>query len=285
MLSSSWPYLSLFRDHPFVEDGEQEAATVTALPIGLSGVLFVVVLPALAIGAQLLIRRSWPALADGEHNDVAGFIIAVVGVIYAVLLAFVVIVSWEDFSKAESTVGQEASALRSIYRESQAFPPEVREHIRADVLRYASTAIDVEWPAMAAGKPGSPEVYRVLDDMSQSLAQLPANTPVQQAYLGAEADRFNQLVGFRSERLDYVEKGVPDVLWIALGVGAVVTIGFAMIFGLRSTMLHVIMTASLSAVIGVLLFVSVAIDHPFDGDVVVDPAPLERVISDFRNAP
>jgi Protein of unknown function (DUF4239) len=285
MLSSSWPYLSLFRDHPFVEDGEQEAATVTALPIGLSGVLFVVVLPALAIGAQLLIRRSWPALADGEHNDVAGFIIAVVGVIYAVLLAFVVIVSWEDFSKAESTVGQEASALRSIYRESQAFPPDVREHIRADVLRYASTAIDVEWPAMAEGKPGSPEVYGVLDDMSQSLAQLPANTPVQQAYLGAEADRFNQLVGFRSERLDYVEKGVPAVLWIALGVGAVVTIGFAMIFGLRSTMLHVIMTASLSAVIGVLLFVSVAIDHPFEGDVVVDPAPLERVISDFRDAP
>ena len=47
MLSSSWPHLSLFRDHPFVEDGEQEAATVTALPIGLSGVLFMVVLPAM----------------------------------------------------------------------------------------------------------------------------------------------------------------------------------------------------------------------------------------------
>jgi hypothetical protein len=258
---------------------------LTALPIGLTAVLFVVVLPALAIVAQLLIRRSWPALADGEHNDVAGFIIAVVGVIYAVLLAFVVIVSWEDFSKAESTVGQEASALRSIYRESQAFPPDVREHIRADVLRYASTAVEVEWPAMADGQPGSPEVYQVLDDMSQSLVQLPATTPIQQEYVGAEADRFNQLVGFRSERLDYVEKGVPGVLWIALGVGAVVTIGFAMIFGLRSTTLHVIMTASLSAVIGVLLFVSVAIDHPFEGAVVVGPAPLERVISDFHNAP
>ena len=79
----------------------------------------------------------------------AGFIIAVVGVIYAVLPAFVVIVSWENFSQAESAVGQEASALRSIYRESQAFPPDVRARIRADVLRYASTAIEKEWPAMA----------------------------------------------------------------------------------------------------------------------------------------
>jgi hypothetical protein len=77
---------------------------------------------------------------------------------------------------------------------------------------------------------------------------------------------------------------VPGVLWIALGVGAVGTIGFAMIFGLHSTTLHVVMTASLSAVIGVLLFF-IAIDHPFDGDVSVDPAPLERVISDLHNAP
>lgn len=106
------------------------AAPVTALPIWLTGILFVLVLPGLAILVQLAIRRRWPVLADGEHNDVAGFIIAVVGVIYAGLLAFVVIVSWENFSQAESTVGQEASALRSIYRESQAFPPDVRARIR-----------------------------------------------------------------------------------------------------------------------------------------------------------
>ena len=42
--------------------------------------------------------------------------------LYAVLLAFVVIVTWENFSDAERVVGQEASALRSLYRESGAFP-------------------------------------------------------------------------------------------------------------------------------------------------------------------
>ena len=244
---------------------------MTALPIWLIGILFVIVMPAVAIGVQLADPTAVAGSPEGEHNDVAGFIIAVVGVIYAVLLAFVVIVSWENFSNAESTVGQEASALRSIYRESQAFPPDVRVRIRADVLTYASTAVEKEWPAMAEGQPGSPEVNQVLDDLSQSLVQLPAATPVQQEYIGAEADRFNQLVGFRSQRLDYVERGVPAVLWIALGVGAAVTIGFAMIFGLRITALHLIMTGSLSAVIGVLLFVSVAIGQPFAGDVAVTP--------------
>jgi Protein of unknown function (DUF4239) len=254
---------------------------MTAMPVWLSGVLLILVLPAVAVLAQIGIHRTWPSLAEGEHNDVAGFIIAVVGVIYAVLLAFVVIVTWENFSNAESVVGREASALRSIYRESGAFPPDARELLHDDVRRYAEAAIEREWPAMAQGETSDPAVVQTLDEMSLHLTQLPTATPSQQEFVGGEIARFNDLVAARSERLDYVEKGVPDVLWIALVVGAAVTIGFATLFGLRSTGLHIVITASLAAVIGVLLFVSIAINHPFGGDVTVKPAPLERVLTDF----
>ena len=78
---------------------------MNALPIWLTGILLVVVLPALVVLEQVGLRRAWPALREGDHNEVAGFIIAVVGVIYAVLLGFVVIVSWENFSEAEHVVG------------------------------------------------------------------------------------------------------------------------------------------------------------------------------------
>jgi hypothetical protein len=178
-------------------------------------------------------------------------------------------------------VGQEASALRTLYRESSAFPQDVRDRPHDDVRRYAEAAVEQEWPAMAHGQAGSPAVARILDEMSEHLTQLPATTPVQQEYVGAEAARFNDLVSARSRRLDYVESGVPTVLWVALVVGALVTVGFATIFGLRSVGLHIVITASLAATIGVLLFVAVAIDHPFGGDVSVPPHPLERVLTDF----
>jgi hypothetical protein len=254
---------------------------VTDVPVWLLGVLLIVVMPAVAVGAQLGIRRIWPGLVEGDHNDVAGFIIAVVGVIYAVLLAFVVIITWENFSAAEGVVGDEASALRSIYRESAAFPEEARGRLHDDVRRYAEAAIDQEWPAMKRGQAGDPSVAGVLDQMSDHLTHLTVTTPVQQEYVGAEAARFNDLVSARSQRLDFVTGGVPAVLWIALVAGAVVTIGFATIFGLRSVGLHVLITASLATVIGVLLFVAVVINHPFGGDVVVKPHSLERVLTDF----
>jgi hypothetical protein len=254
---------------------------MSSLPVWLSALLLVIVLPAVIAAVQVVLRRRFDALREGDHNDVAGFIIAVVGVTYAVLLAFVVVVSWENFSGAEKVVGNEAGALRNVYRDSTAFPPDVRERIHADVRAYASVVVDREWPAMSRGEQGDPQVADTLDTFSQDLSALPVATPAQQQYVRVEADRFNDLVTARSARLDYVEQGVPGVLWAALIVGAVVTIGFAMIFGMRSTLLHTLMIASLTALIGVLLFVSLAIDHPFAGDIAVSPSPLQRVLEDF----
>jgi hypothetical protein len=258
---------------------------VSAWPLWLSGLLLIVVMPLCAVLAQLGLHRLIPQLAKGEHNDVAGFVIAVVGVIYAVMLGFVVIVSWEKFAAAESIVSQEASALRNIYRESAAFPDEHRERLRSDVLNYATTVIDEEWPAMARGDSSSPAVTQRLDEMFLTITDLPVDTLLEQGFLASEAARFNDLVSARSVRLDYVDQTVPGVLWLALIVGAIVTIGFATIFGLRSTRLHVVITASLATTIGVLLFVSLAVDHAYAGDVAVEPDPLERVLTDFQEDP
>jgi hypothetical protein len=51
-----------------------------------------------------LVQRLVPATARQRHNDVAGFIYAALGVIYAVLLALVVISVWEEYQGASETV-------------------------------------------------------------------------------------------------------------------------------------------------------------------------------------
>jgi hypothetical protein len=64
-----------------------------------------------AVGGLILVQRLVPATIRMEYNDVAGFIYAVLGVIYAVLLALVVIATWEEFGRARVTVEAEANAL------------------------------------------------------------------------------------------------------------------------------------------------------------------------------
>ena len=68
-----------------------------------------------AVVGLTVVQRLVPATIRKEHNDVAGFIYAVLGVIYAVLLALVVIAVWEDFGRARDTVEAEANALAEIF--------------------------------------------------------------------------------------------------------------------------------------------------------------------------
>jgi hypothetical protein len=52
----------------------------------------------------VVVRRYVTLENLAKNNEVAGFKFAVVGVLYAVLLAFAIIVVWERFSDAENGV-------------------------------------------------------------------------------------------------------------------------------------------------------------------------------------
>src|SRR5262249_11756914 len=88
----------------------------TLLPLWLSGTLLVCIPTLLAMGGPVLIRRRLSLERLRTNNEVAGFKFATVGVLYAVLLAFAVIVVWEKFGDAENHVAEEAGAAANIYR-------------------------------------------------------------------------------------------------------------------------------------------------------------------------
>src|SRR4028119_2316922 len=79
------------------------------------GVLTVCVVALVAVAGLEAVRRLVPAERRREHNDVAGFIYAVVGVIYAVLLALTVIAVWEEHEAAKATVREEANELADVF--------------------------------------------------------------------------------------------------------------------------------------------------------------------------
>jgi protein-S-isoprenylcysteine O-methyltransferase Ste14 len=82
------------------------------LATAVYGVLTVLAAVLVAVAGLGAVQRLVPAPIRQEHNDVAGFIYAVVGVIYAVLLALMVIAVWEEHGAAKATVREEAKRAR-----------------------------------------------------------------------------------------------------------------------------------------------------------------------------
>ena len=238
-------------------------------------VFFVVLLPALAVSGALFVRRKIGVETLSSHNDVAGFIYAVVGVVYAVLLGFTAIIVWEQFQGAQEVGEREANKLADLYRDAKVFPPQVRDEIHARLRTYGHVVVEKEWPAMADHK-SSPEAWNAFDQLWESYYDFVPQGDHQVAWYSESIARMNELGDMRRRRLLSAESGIPPVMWfVLLGAGAIV-IGFAFLFGTRTTWAHALMIAGLALTIGVVLLSIVALEHPFSGITRVRPEAFEQ---------
>ena len=246
----------------------------------LLGVVLVIGLPLVAVALQALVRRAAPYIVKGEHNDVAGFLIAVVGVVYAVTLAFIVIVTWEGYRDARTVAHHEAGSLRSLYRDSQALPEPTRTQMSALVLGYGREVATGEWAALDEGE-GSRAAFDLITQMFETMSRAAPLTPTHEAFLGEALARLNDVAEDRAERISVAEDGLLSILWAAIIVGGGVTVGFALLFGVSDQRLHYIMVAAFATVLALQIFVILVLSHPFSGDLAVSPEPFQRVVSDF----
>jgi hypothetical protein len=237
----------------------------------------------LAVGGLSLVQRLVPIELRQQHNDVAGFIYAVLGVAYAVLMGLILIAVWEQWEAAKITADDEASEVAEVFWLAHRLPQPEGRHIQELARSYAQVVVEEEWPLMAQGK-ASPKAWDLLDEMRGSIQGLDPSTDAQQVLYDQGLERVHDLSDARGERLLEAKEGIPGILWVVLLVGGVVTVGFTYLFGLEHTSVHTLMVAALTLVISLTLFTVAALDYPFKGDVRVGPDAFEQALGRFESS-
>jgi hypothetical protein len=249
-----------------------------SLPTVGSGILVVggFVFAALALG--YLVARFTSHEIRTAHNDRAGFIIAVIGVIYAVLLAFVAIGVWERFQQAESRTYDEAAAIATVYRDAGSF----REGMQLRVLlrTYVKSVIEVEWPRMLNGQK-SKLSSSLLEAADAQVRALPVGS-LRMADIHAQMlSAMDTALADRQARLTIDSTGINKIMWFVLLIGAVVTVAFTYLFGFDRTIMQEMMIGGLSLLIGLVLFLIIALDYPFRGSITVSPEAFKALLETF----
>jgi hypothetical protein len=252
------------------------------------GLLIVVVATVVAVVGLVVVQRLVSTERRKEHNDVAGFIYAVVGVSYAVLLGLMLIAVWEQWNAAEEVSSDEANELAGIFYFAHALPQPEGRHIQELARSYAQVVVEEEWPAMEQGK-SSPKAWATLDELRATILGLdpPTGTqqvPYSQARYNQILDQLHGLGDGRRERLLAAEGGLPTILWVVLIGGGIITVAFTYLFGLENTGVHTLMVASLALIIALSLFSVAALDHPYKGDVRIHPDAFEQVLERFHSS-
>lgn len=61
-------------------------------------------------------------------------------------------------------------------------------------------------------------------------------------------------------------------------------VSFAYLFGLDSTLIHVLMVGALALIIALVLFTVAALNFPFKGDITIGPDAMEEVLRRFESS-
>jgi hypothetical protein len=212
-----------------------------------------------------------------RNNEVAGFKFAVVGVFYAVMLAFIVIAVWEDFRKTEAAVRDEAKAIVDLHRVTFALPAGGGADIRKHLTTYTNDVRKYEWPTMAVGEP-SDVVVKDLDRLSRAIFDVNPQSWQELALYQDALRLLAVMTDNRTERLDSAGGSMPGVLWFVLIVGGLITLGYPAFFGSTNLVAQILMTAALAELVALAMLLGLAFDYPFTGDVHISAHPFDQAL-------
>ncbi|MGH9040817.1 MAG: DUF4239 domain-containing protein [Acidimicrobiia bacterium] len=242
---------------------------LTHIPTWGLAVLVLGGMPLVSMVVCVVVRRRFPTLADGENNEVAGVVLSILGGIYGIVLAFVIVVLWEQYQEAQQVVQSEATGLSQIVRDSQAFPEGPRNAIERAVGEYTHAVVEEEWDQMSREIP-SRRTAEAVDRVYGALISFEPVTVTEQVFYTEVSGELDGVVADRRMRLRKAAYTLPAVLEGLLAGGAIMIIGFMYFFGTRSQRIHLLMSGSVAILLAFNLLLGILLERPFAGDVAVE---------------
>ena len=249
-----------------------------------AGLLIVVGGTVVAVAGLFAVVRWMPGVRNREDEGAKGVFFSMVGVLYALLLAFVVVLVWGDFVDAGDNSLTEVARMRNLARDADAFPNAETVRIHQRLGTYARAVAGPEWATMANGN-SSPVAERAYDEIWDEYYRIEPKTEREKAFYAESVARLNDLGESRRLRLLSSRSTVPALMWGLLAVGFVITIGWTYLFELRTMAMNAVAVGSVAALSAFVLFLIYALEHPFAGEVKISRQPYVEFARQYTPSP
>lgn len=212
-----------------------------------------------------------------ESGEGIGSYCNVIGVLYAIVLGYVLVNVYESFSLANEKVENEASLVIDLLRDAEGLPGLQSMIYRKATMDYVDSVIDKEWQYMIINKDFHPETFEKFSNLYHLAKGIECDSEEQRIFLTEIVTRLNELSAIRRERVQLSTARLPDMLWAMLvGVG-LVSFLMCFIFPIENNKIRIAMLCSTA---GVMMFTTLLIyilDRPYNGTLGVKPDSLEKI--------
>lgn len=205
---------------------------------------------------------------DNEHSQLSNSLMSILTGGFFVLLAFIIINTWNYLQDANNAASKEADYLALIVRNSTVFPEGAQKEIQSAVLEYTLAVRIKEWALMRDGKE-SPEAWSALDKLFVTIQHFQPKTKQEGFYYNSMINNLNGVLSSRRIRLNKIVSIIPPVLTYSIFWGSIF---LAVLLGLiRGTDRVLNMTPILlfSGLFGFNLALALSFDYPYSGEITV----------------
>jgi hypothetical protein len=222
----------------------------------------------LSIGGLLLARKLVNFQSLRPAHDVGGYLLSVIGTLYAVLLGFVVVDAMQQYQHARQITEVEADTLTDVYVMARRLPEPKRSEIQTLCRHYVEQVIATEWTAMSQGN-FCPLAREKAVNLMESLVSFTPQTETEKLLYPIMVQESSVFWQNRQARILSADNHLPLFEWIALVAGAVIVIVFTFFFGLENLKLQIIMTALLSILVSLNFSLLLFFAYPYNGDLMI----------------
>ncbi|CDZ76581.1 hypothetical protein BN59_00855 [Legionella massiliensis] len=222
----------------------------------------------LTLGAAYLSSRCFSIPNDKNQFDRSNTVLAILSGGFSVLLAFIIITTWNTLLRAQDSAAQEANAVAVMMRNVEILPEKPRVKITKALQDYAIAVRVKEWKSMKNGKE-SPDAAGAVTELYRAMQSFEPTTKIEQIYYQLALGNLNTIQKLRRDRINHLYSVIPERLSSAL---IVASISLALIMGgVRgwSSFADLIPIIIFAVVMGFNLAIAFAFDFPFSGDISV----------------
>ena len=237
----------------------------------------VLLLPAITmsigLGGFFALHRFVPSYRANADSRSLSSAFSMSAALFSFVLAFTIGQLYGNFTRANSDVRQEATAVAQMLRNAKGLPPDLRVEVRKETLDYAAEVRTNEWPLMRNGNV-SVGAWHDLDHVYATLERArPRET--KDPFYNPTISALDKLVSARQTRLNDINLSIPPLFQAVLLIGALLAIFGTFYFKPIGEPIQLVMIGAACALVGVALLTALSLDFPFSGSISVSSDPFQ----------
>jgi uncharacterized protein YbaA (DUF1428 family) len=218
-----------------------------------------------------------------SYRGIAPNFLSVMGMLFALNLAFLANDTWSAHDRARHAVFQEAGSLQTILALADQLPDAIQSKVKQAVRNYARLTVTADWPMLAL-RQSSPAAANELKTLLMLLSSEEMASAVNNSVQSLMLQQFVQVRSMRDLRIALSHTHVNPLKWLGmafLGFLTMISIAMVHVDRSRAELLAILLFAAAAVPTAAIILVH---GNPFQQPGAVTAAPIAAML-DTLTAP